>query len=111
MATDATDALTSSVVTERHRRTGAQALGRPAAGKTGTTTENKSVWFDGFTPQLATAVGIYSDVNGKPKPMHNIAGFGELTGGTVPGEDLDRLHGGCPQGDQDGGLPAAHRGG
>ena len=60
------------------------ALGRPAAGKTGTTTENKAVWFDGFTPQLAAAVGIYNDVNGKPKPMQNIAGFGELTGGTFP---------------------------
>ena len=56
----------------------------PAAGKTGTTTENKAVWFDGFTPQLAAAVGIYNDVNGKPEPMQNIAGFGELTGGTFP---------------------------
>ena len=35
------------------------ALGRPAAGKTGTTNRNVSAWFDGFTPQLATAVGMY----------------------------------------------------
>lgn len=38
----------------------ALALGRPAAGKTGTATNDKnqvsSAWFAGFTPQLATAV-------------------------------------------------------
>ena len=31
-------------------------IGRPAAGKTGTTTQSIATWFDGFTPQLATAV-------------------------------------------------------
>jgi membrane peptidoglycan carboxypeptidase len=82
VAIDATEAMTH-VVTEGTGQ-GALALGRPAAGKTGTTTENKAVWFDGFTPQLAAAVGIYNDVNGKPEPMQNIAGFGELTGGTFP---------------------------
>lgn len=32
--------------------------GRPAAGKTGTSTDNKDVWFVGFTPQLATSVWL-----------------------------------------------------
>ncbi len=65
-------------------------LGRPAAGKTGTTSGNYAAWFDGFTPQLATAVGIYKDKNGTPQPMENVPGIygpgtsGELTGGTVP---------------------------
>ncbi|MFC6287041.1 transglycosylase domain-containing protein [Nocardioides sp. GCM10027113] len=40
--------------------TAAQALGRPAAGKTGTATnglgEVSSAWFTGYTPQLSTAV-------------------------------------------------------
>ena len=69
--------------------TGAHALelGRPAAGKTGTTTDNYSAWFDGFTPgQLATAVGVFKG-NGELKPenqMSNVPGVGELTGGTVP---------------------------
>jgi len=40
--------------------TAAQALGRPAAGKTGTATKDggavSSSWFAGFTPQLSTAV-------------------------------------------------------
>jgi membrane peptidoglycan carboxypeptidase len=63
----------------------AQALGRPAAGKTGTTTDNKSAWFDGFTPQLAAAVGIYSTgKNGEQLSMDDVPGVGELTGGTVP---------------------------
>ncbi len=31
---------------------------RPAAGKTGTTQENKNAWFVGYTPQLSTAVWI-----------------------------------------------------
>ena len=65
----------------------AGALGRPAAGKTGTTSNNYSAWFDGFTPgQLAAAVGIYKG-DGSLKPenqMNNIPGVGELTGGTVP---------------------------
>lgn len=63
----------------------AQNLGRPVAGKTGTTTDNKAAWFDGFTPQLATAVGIYSTgPKGEELSMNNIPGVGELTGATVP---------------------------
>ena len=31
-------------------------IGRPAAGKTGTTAENKDAWFVGYTPKLTTAV-------------------------------------------------------
>ena len=63
----------------------AQTLGRPVAGKTGTTTDNKAAWFDGFTPQLATAVGIYSTgKDGAELSMNNVTGVGELTGATVP---------------------------
>ncbi|QIG44931.1 penicillin-binding protein [Nocardioides anomalus] len=36
----------------------AQALGVPAAGKTGTTNEQKAVWFVGYTPHLAAAATI-----------------------------------------------------
>jgi membrane peptidoglycan carboxypeptidase len=63
----------------------AQNLGRPAAGKTGTTTDNKAAWFNGFTPQLETAVGIYSSGKGGAElSMNRVPGVGELTGGTVP---------------------------
>ena len=41
---------------------GAQ-IGRPAAGKTGTTSSERDVWFVGYVPQLATAVWIGKDNN------------------------------------------------
>ncbi|QGN58661.1 transglycosylase domain-containing protein [Nostocoides sp. HKS02] len=63
----------------------AQNLGRPAAGKTGTTTDNKAAWFNGFVPQLETAVGIYSSGKGGAElSMNHVPGVGELTGGTIP---------------------------
>lgn len=33
--------------------------GRIAAGKTGTTDDNKSAWFDGYTPQLSTSIVMF----------------------------------------------------
>ena len=62
----------------------AQAIGRPSAGKTGTSTENKSVWWVGYVPQLSVAVGMYKDVNGLPQPLYDIGGIDELTGGSFP---------------------------
>lgn len=38
-------------------------IGRPAAGKTGTTDNERNVWFAGYVPQLATAVWIGDDAN------------------------------------------------
>ncbi|MGB3760226.1 MAG: transglycosylase domain-containing protein, partial [Rivularia sp. (in: cyanobacteria)] len=39
------------------------ALGRPTAGKTGTTSSEKDIWFVGTVPQLTTAVWIGRDDN------------------------------------------------
>jgi membrane peptidoglycan carboxypeptidase len=68
--------------------TGARAaqLGRPTAGKTGTSEEHKSVWFTGFVPQLVTSVGMYRDVNGAPQPLDNIPGLSvsEVGGSSLP---------------------------
>ncbi len=36
-------------------------IGRPAAGKTGTTSDFKDAWFVGFTPDLVTAVWVGND--------------------------------------------------
>ena len=36
-------------------------IGRPVAGKTGTTEDERDVWFVGYVPQLATAVWIGND--------------------------------------------------
>lgn len=38
-----------------------KSIGRPVAGKTGTTDETKDAWFVGFTPSLATGVWIGFD--------------------------------------------------
>jgi membrane peptidoglycan carboxypeptidase len=76
---DVTDAM--SQVVNYGTGSGAQALGRPAAGKTGTTTKNLAVWFDGFTPQLSAAVAIYQGDGTKTITVNN---FGEVTGGTYP---------------------------
>ncbi len=38
-------------------------IGRPAAGKTGTTDNERNVWFVGYVPQLSTAVWVGDDAN------------------------------------------------
>nr|MBO2471970.1 penicillin-binding protein [Bacillota bacterium] len=49
------------------RGTGRRAnIGRPAAGKTGTTDNNHDAWFVGYTPELVAAVWIGNDM---PSPM------------------------------------------
>ncbi|NJL47334.1 MAG: penicillin-binding protein 1A [Leptolyngbyaceae cyanobacterium SM2_5_2] len=53
-----TDVLQGVIV----RGTGKSAqIGRPAAGKTGTTDSQRDVWFVGYVPQLATAVWVGND--------------------------------------------------
>jgi penicillin-binding protein 1A len=79
------------------------AIGRPVAGKTGTTQDNRDAWFAGYTPQLATVVwmgypieagpdkkrGTGDDVSplmqecripNKCRPVHGI----DVTGGSFP---------------------------
>ena len=58
------------------RGTGAGAnIGRPAAGKTGTTDDTKDAWFVGYTPDLVAAVWIGNDSSGTLNGM---------TGGRTP---------------------------
>ncbi len=61
-------------------------LGRPVAGKTGTTSNNKSAWFAGYTPQYATVVAMYRiDKRGGQQSLKSWADAGsEVTGGTLP---------------------------
>ncbi|MFX7507271.1 penicillin-binding transpeptidase domain-containing protein, partial [Acinetobacter baumannii] len=60
--------ITSMMEGVVQRGTGAvvRELGKPIAGKTGTTNEEKDAWFVGFSPDLA--VGIYIGYD-TPKPM------------------------------------------
>ena len=63
----------------------AQGLGRPAAAKTGTTNDNKSAWFVGYTPQLATAVMMVKDgANNQPVSLSGTGGLSTVTGGSFP---------------------------
>jgi membrane peptidoglycan carboxypeptidase len=52
-------------------------IGRPAAGKTGTSQDWRDAWFVGFTPDLLTAVWVGND-NGAP--------MAKVTGGELPAE-------------------------
>ncbi len=58
----ATATLTSVLQGVINGGTGKNAyIGRPAAGKTGTTSSERDVWFVGYVPQLAAAVWVGND--------------------------------------------------
>ncbi|HJR45039.1 MAG TPA: transglycosylase domain-containing protein [Actinomycetota bacterium] len=101
---NAVDVLTQTLEGVVEFGTGTDAaIGRPMAGKTGTTQDNRDAWFAGYTPQLATVVwmgypiergpdgkkGTADDVSplmnycGVPtscRPVHGI----DVTGGSFP---------------------------
>lgn len=52
-------------------------IGRPAAGKTGTTSDYRDAWFMGYTPDLVTGVWVGNDDN---TPMKKV------TGGMLPAQ-------------------------
>jgi len=63
----------------------ASALGRPVAGKTGTSDANRSAWFVGFTPQQVGVVGMYQvGPNGEAEQITPFGGFTQITGGSMP---------------------------
>jgi penicillin-binding protein 1A len=56
----------------------AAALGKPAAGKTGTTNDSFDTWFMGFTHDLATGVWLGYDVNVTPLARYETGGHAAL---------------------------------
>ncbi|HEY3480014.1 MAG TPA: penicillin-binding transpeptidase domain-containing protein, partial [Streptomyces sp.] len=72
--------------------------GRVAAGKTGTTDNNVSAWFDGFTPQLSTSIVmfrrddvVHMDKSGKQivnqfLPMYGTGGKEKIHGNSFPAQ-------------------------
>jgi membrane peptidoglycan carboxypeptidase len=77
-------------------------FGRPAAGKTGSSNDNKSAFFAGFTPQYAAAVWVGN--SRKPTSLKNFRGPMGYTptvyGGTVPAiiwrKTMSAIHQGLP---------------
>jgi membrane peptidoglycan carboxypeptidase len=66
--------------------------GQQVAGKTGTSDNNKSAWFTGYTPTLVTSVGLFGE---QPKTKAQvsltgatglIAGTGRINGGGYPAQ-------------------------
>ncbi len=85
---DATAHILSGVFTHG-TMSGVGGIGRPAAGKTGTTDGYASAWFAGFTPDLAGAVSI-GDPRGSQR--HKLTGvtiggryYGSVQGASLPG--------------------------
>ncbi len=60
----------------------ALALGRPAAGKTGTSQSNASAWFSAYTPNLAASVAFFRD--SASESLNGIGGLTSVTGGSFP---------------------------
>ena len=60
----------------------ALALGRPAAGKTGTSQSNASAWFSAYTPQLAASVALFRD--SASDSLNGLGGLTSVTCGTFP---------------------------
>jgi penicillin-binding protein 1A len=62
-------------VVQRGTATVVRQVGKPVAGKTGTTNDEKDVWFVGFSPDIA--VGVYLGYD-KPKDMGRGATGGQM---------------------------------
>ena len=76
-----------SVITEG---TGTAAdIGRPAAGKTGTTQDNTNAWFVGYTPRLGAAVWMGYGAEGQ-REMDDVRGR-PVTGGGLPAQIWQRF--------------------
>jgi len=88
-ANSVTRMMKSVIYHKRDPGTGKRAkIGRPAAGKTGTTDNASAVWFAGFTPQYATAVWIGDPRGGTKYPLNTLTAynttFQPVYGGGVP---------------------------
>ncbi|AJF66176.1 transglycosylase domain-containing protein [Streptomyces vietnamensis] len=79
IASNVTDVLRSVVDDPRGTGTKARIPGRAVAGKTGTTDDNMSAWFVGYTKQLATAIDMYrfdDDESKKGREFQKMYGTG-----------------------------------
>lgn len=65
-------------------------IGRPAAGKTGTTDGSAAAWFAGFTPQMASAVFVADPRGPQQYPLRNVTigdrYYSVVYGATISGQ-------------------------
>ncbi|WP_413227876.1 transglycosylase domain-containing protein [Actinomyces respiraculi] len=62
-------------------------LGRPVAAKTGSSSDNKSAQFVGYTPQITTAVTLYqTGADGSEESITPWGEYEEITGSTYPAD-------------------------
>ncbi len=88
MSANVADTVTNVLRGVIQQGTGTQArIKRAAAGKTGTTTDNKDAWFVGYTCHITTAVwvGYPGGPGDPPQPMTNVHGI-TVNGGTFPAQ-------------------------
>ena len=97
IAATATQMLKAVIDRGTGRRNGQ--IGRPAAGKTGTTDDYTDSWFMGFTPQFSTAVWLGFPDSTK-RGLYNIHGLPQVFGGSLPAEIWNKFmktaHDGLP---------------
>jgi membrane peptidoglycan carboxypeptidase len=89
VADTVTQILTGVIDGKFPGRTGrAASLGRPAAGKTGTNTDYHGAWFVGYTPQIATAVGMWNPKSPNKYQLKNVRiggkRYARVFGATIP---------------------------
>ncbi|WP_322762075.1 transglycosylase domain-containing protein [Frankia sp. Cr2] len=85
---DTVTSILTGVVTQGTGFPNAAAIGRPAAGKTGTTDNYSAAWFVGYTPQMSAAVAVGNPKGAQGHPLKGIVADGRtwphVFGGDLP---------------------------
>ncbi|CAM5343271.1 peptidoglycan glycosyltransferase OS=Streptomyces albaduncus OX=68172 GN=FHS32_004464 PE=4 SV=1 [Streptomyces griseoloalbus] len=108
-ANNVTDVLEN--VIENGTAQHAKELGAGRPGKTGTTDENKSAWFVGYTQQLSTAVAMFREdpKSHKLLSMNGTAGKDSIHGGDIPTQVWTEFMKVALKGTSDPGFPEAEK--
>ncbi|WP_250290240.1 transglycosylase domain-containing protein [Frankia sp. CiP1_Cm_nod1] len=87
---DTVTSILAGVITQGTGYPNAAAIGRPAAGKTGTTDNYSAAWFVGYTPQMAASVAVGNPKGAQGNPLKGIVADGR-TWSRVFGGDLPAI--------------------
>ncbi|WP_055601656.1 transglycosylase domain-containing protein [Streptomyces aureus] len=102
---EAADTVTRAMMGVVQNGSGTRAAGNyEAAGKTGTSENNRSAWFVGYTPELVTAVALFGeDAKGNQVTLTDTINRGRANGGRTPAQ----IWGDYTTGALDGGSDAS----